>query len=253
MSEERRGRDDRLDDKAPASPLKSTAPTPTATPNKSEPAEDPSSEQHRDADALAAQAFALANPASEVLEDAPGAAPTAGEPGSERWGDIDNELDMALGTGEAAEDPPPRKVIDGPGYVEFYFSDMLGRSKVPHWAALGAFHDAAQSIAAGAVYLASLRARLPDSVLGKDRDFQALAAYNVGPYHLDDARTLAARLGEDPDRWSSLREVLPLLANERYYRDLPYGYARGSEPVRYVSRIRNFRDILHHHQDKSGR
>ena len=114
-------------------------------------------------------------------------------------------------------------------------------------------HDAAQSIAAGAVYLASLRARLPDSVLGKDRDFQALAAYNVGPYHLDDARTLAARLGEDPDRWSSLREVLPLLANERYYRDLPYGYARGSEPVRYVSRIRNFRDILHHHQDKSGR
>ena len=118
----------------------------SATPNKSEPAEDLSSEQHRDADELAAQAFALANPASEVLEDAPGAAPTAGEPGSERWGDIDNELDMALGTGEAAEDPHPRKVIDGPGYVEFYFSDVLGRSKVPHWAALGAFHDAAQSI-----------------------------------------------------------------------------------------------------------
>jgi membrane-bound lytic murein transglycosylase F len=62
--------------------------------------------------------------------------------------------------------------------------------------------------------------------------------------HLYDARKLARRLGKNPDLWVELKEVLPLLARRQYYRTLKYGYARGSEPVRYVQRIRDFQDVL---------
>jgi membrane-bound lytic murein transglycosylase F len=41
-----------------------------------------------------------------------------------------------------------------------------------------------------------------------------------------------------------MRGVLPLLAQKQYYKTLKHGYARGSEPVLYVSRIRNYEDIL---------
>ena len=62
--------------------------------------------------------------------------------------------------------------------------------------------------------------------------------------HLRDARQLARELGRDPDYWSQLSQVLPLLAQRKYYRRLKHGYARGYEPVRYVNRIRDFHDIL---------
>ncbi len=55
---------------------------------------------------------------------------------------------------------------------------------------------------------------------------------------------LARRLGKDPDRWKDLSEVLPLLAQRSYYTTLKHGYARGSEPVQYVTRVRNYEDIL---------
>jgi len=61
---------------------------------------------------------------------------------------------------------------------------------------------------------------------------------------LHDARTLARRLGKDPDQWRQLSEVLPLLAERRHFQTLKHGYARGSEPVRYVNRIRDYQDML---------
>jgi membrane-bound lytic murein transglycosylase F len=72
----------------------------------------------------------------------------------------------------------------------------------------------------------------------------ALAAYNVGFGHLTDARELAARLNKNPDKWSDLAEVLPLLTRKQYYQTLQHGYARGYEPVTYVQRIRDYQDIL---------
>ena len=54
----------------------------------------------------------------------------------------------------------------------------------------------------------------------------------------------ARRLGKDPDLWADLSQVLPLLAEKKYYKTLRYGYARGYEPVRYVTRIRDYEDIL---------
>lgn len=104
--------------------------------------------------------------------------------------------------------------------------------------------DADQSIEGGARYLDRLRERLPESVTEPDRTWIALAAYNVGMGHIHDARELAADLGYDPDRWGDLAQVLPLLAQKRYYRELKHGYARGYEPVRYVTQIRNYHDIL---------
>jgi len=105
--------------------------------------------------------------------------------------------------------------------------------------------DAAQSIMGGASYLRQLERRIPDSVSGDDRWWFALAAYNVGMGHLQDARELAADLGLDPDSWLDLRGVLPLLAQKKYYRNLKHGQARGDEPVTYVNKIRNYRNILH--------
>jgi len=109
--------------------------------------------------------------------------------------------------------------------------------------------DARASIFGGARYLAKIETRLPAAVDPADRIWFALAAYNIGYQHLRDARLLARRLGKNPDDWTDLRTVLPLLAHRRYYRHLPHGYARGLEPVRYVRRIRNYADVLREHVD----
>jgi membrane-bound lytic murein transglycosylase F len=96
----------------------------------------------------------------------------------------------------------------------------------------------------GARYLAGLYDRLPEEIIEPDRTWIALASYNVGFGHVMDARRIAVDKGLDPNLWSSLQETLPLLAKRQYYRHARYGYARGREPVRYVQRIRDFRDIL---------
>lgn len=106
-------------------------------------------------------------------------------------------------------------------------------------------HDPRASISGGARHFARLMKRVPAAIQEPDRTWVALAAYNVGMGHIKDARRLAARLGKDPNRWSSLREVLPLLAQKKYYESLPHGYARGWEPVIYVKRIRAFERLLH--------
>ena len=81
----------------------------------------------------------------------------------------------------------------------------------------------------------------------------ALAAYNVGFGHLMDARQLAVQLDKNPDNWSELADVLPLLARKQYYASLQHGYARGYEPVTYVQRIRDYQDILEKELQKKKR
>ena len=101
-----------------------------------------------------------------------------------------------------------------------------------------------QSIYGGAKYLKKMIKRIPESVQGDDRVWYALAAYNVGYGHLKDAMILAKRQDLNPNQWVNLKTVLPLLARKKYYRTLKYGYARGSEPVRYVQRIREYQQVL---------
>jgi membrane-bound lytic murein transglycosylase F len=81
-----------------------------------------------------------------------------------------------------------------------------------------------------------LEARIPL----KHRLRLALAAYNAGFGHLQDARRLAAEEGLDPDKWFGHTEkAMLLLSQPRYYQRARHGYVRGSETVRYVSEIQN--------------
>ncbi|CAM2068791.1 membrane-bound lytic murein transglycosylase MltF [Sulfidibacter corallicola] len=104
--------------------------------------------------------------------------------------------------------------------------------------------DPAQSIQGGVRYLTGLHKRVPETVQEPDRTWMALAAYNVGFGHLMDARELAVRAGKNPDLWRDLKHVLPQLSQRKYYKTVKHGYARGSEPVRYVQNIRNYQNIL---------
>jgi membrane-bound lytic murein transglycosylase F len=113
--------------------------------------------------------------------------------------------------------------------------------------------DPKQSIYAGTRYLARLHSRLGDEVPEPDRTYMALAAYNVGWGHLEDARTLALRLGKAPNTWHDVRSTLPLLRQKKYYKTLEYGYARGTEPVRYVECIRTYYKILMQNMERAHR
>jgi peptidoglycan lytic transglycosylase F len=104
--------------------------------------------------------------------------------------------------------------------------------------------DPKQSIFGGAKYLARIKGRLPDQIKDPDRTWLALAAYNVGYAHLRDAQELARQQGRNPNLWSDVNDILPLLSDKHYYTKLEYGYARGTEPVRYVQRIREYRLVL---------
>lgn len=104
--------------------------------------------------------------------------------------------------------------------------------------------DAEQSLDGGARYLNKILSRIPERIQGPDRTWLALAAYNVGYGHMEDARILTERMGGNPDKWADVREHLPLLAKRQYYKSLRYGYARGWEPVSYVENIRNFYQVL---------
>ena len=104
--------------------------------------------------------------------------------------------------------------------------------------------DPHSSIYGGARYLAEIHARLPTEIEEPDRTWFALAAYNVGYYHLEDARSIAIMLNKNPNKWSDIRTTLPLLTRSKWYQQVPYGYARGWEPVRYVEGIRRYYDLL---------
>jgi membrane-bound lytic murein transglycosylase F len=112
--------------------------------------------------------------------------------------------------------------------------------------------DPKQSIIGGTRHLNQMMKFVPNEVLGENRLKFALAAYNVGMGHIHDARELAVRLGLDENVWSDLKKVLPLLAQKRYYQTLKHGYARGSEPVKYVESIYNYKVILDNYFDENN-
>ena len=104
--------------------------------------------------------------------------------------------------------------------------------------------NARESIFGGARYFRNLHRRIAEEIDLPERNWFTLAAYNVGMGHLRDAQLLAKRLGKDPHHWEDVRETLPLLTQKKYFSTVPHGYARGLEPVRYVKRIRHYRDML---------
>jgi membrane-bound lytic murein transglycosylase F len=108
--------------------------------------------------------------------------------------------------------------------------------------------DPKQSVPAGAKYIIKMIDIVPDHIPEPDRTYMALAAYNIGYAHLEDARVLAKRLKLNPDRWADVKKTLVMLNDPEYYTTLKYGYASGGAPVIFVESIRSYQRILERYQ-----
>ena len=104
--------------------------------------------------------------------------------------------------------------------------------------------DPRQSVLGGTKYFVQIMKQIDDEVGRPDDNYYALAAYNVGLGHVQDAQEIVKRSGDDHTLWSNLRDALPLLSDPAHYTTLKYGKARGHEPVRYVDSIRNYYSLL---------
>jgi len=104
--------------------------------------------------------------------------------------------------------------------------------------------DPLNSVLGGAEYYLKMHKKIPARIAELDRTWFALAAYNIGFGHLEDARILTQRAGGNPDLWLDVRKHLPLLSKKEWYEKTRFGYARGQEPVVYVRNIRNYFDLL---------
>jgi len=104
--------------------------------------------------------------------------------------------------------------------------------------------DPAQSIDGGARYFLRLLDRLPTRISEPDRTWMALAAYNMGLGHLEDARVLTESQGGDPDSWQDVEARLDLLSQEAWHSQTRYGYARGYEARRFVANVQSYYETL---------
>ena len=104
--------------------------------------------------------------------------------------------------------------------------------------------DPLQSLRGGARYYKKLYSRLPAGIEPPERSWFALAAYNIGLGHVEDARIITQKRGGNPNLWNDVRESLPLLRQQKWYKPSKYGYARGDEAARYVRNIRDYYSLL---------
>jgi membrane-bound lytic murein transglycosylase F len=104
--------------------------------------------------------------------------------------------------------------------------------------------DPRQSIVGGARYFRRMLETIPARIPEPDKVWLAVAAYNVGYGHLEDARIITQMHGGDADVWDDVRTHLPLLSDENWYTRVARGYARGSEPVHYVDNVRRYYELL---------
>lgn len=104
-----------------------------------------------------------------------------------------------------------------------------------------------QNIVAGIHYLWTQFNRFHSKGLDSTECLKlALAAYNAGPGRVLDAQQLAIYFGEDPNKWETIKNMLPLLSSE-YYTLHKYIWASGrprsgyfnnyQETVNYVDKI----------------
>jgi membrane-bound lytic murein transglycosylase F len=98
-------------------------------------------------------------------------------------------------------------------------------------------HHPAEAAEAGARYLSQLMANFADAPMA-DRVAMAIAAYNVGPRHVVDARRLAEEMGFDPKRWAgSVETAMLILDDPEVARRFPAGVCRCRRAVGYTRRI----------------
>lgn len=150
---------------------------------------------------------------------------------------IDWRLLAALGYQESQWDPQATSPTNVRGLMMLTedTADMLGVTDRL---------DPKQSIFAGAKYLLYQQENVPPRISEPDRTWFALASYNVGPGHVEDARVLAQRQGLNPNVWPDLKRSLPLLSKAEFHGTVKHGFARGGEPVIFTENIRTYYDIL---------
>ncbi len=105
---------------------------------------------------------------------------------------------------------------------------------------------------AGARYCQLLKEEIPERIAEPDRSWLALASYNVGLAHLEDARVLTQRMGLNPDVWADVKKALPMLTQYQHYSTLRNGFARGGAAVIFVESIRTYYDILAKYEAKNA-
>jgi membrane-bound lytic murein transglycosylase F len=150
---------------------------------------------------------------------------------------LDWRLLAAMGYQESKWDPSATSITGVRGLMQLT-EDTASRVRA------GDRLDPRASIFGAAKYLATLQHTMPRRIREPDRTWLAVAAYNVGLGHLEDARVLTQAQGRNADKWEDVREFLPLLSQERWYTQTKRGYARGWEPVRYVDNVQAYLNIL---------
>lgn len=100
--------------------------------------------------------------------------------------------------------------------------------------------DPKESLRGGTAYLNQMYSYLDDVPDNDDRIKLALAAFNCGYGHVQDAQRLAVANGLDPMIWTDNvdKMLLALRLPKNYNKDfIKHGYVRGSEPVNYIQQI----------------
>ena len=151
---------------------------------------------------------------------------------------IDWRLLAAIGYQESHWNPKAKSPTGVRGIM------MLTQKTMKHLGITESRLNPEASITGGAIYFAQLKKRIPSQIREPDRTWFALAAYNIGAGHLEDARILTEELGLNPNKWVDVKEKLPLLAIKKWYKKTRYGRARGKEAIKFVRNIRNYYDIM---------
>lgn len=101
-------------------------------------------------------------------------------------------------------------------------------------------YDPEQNVAGAARFLVWLEAYWADKIEDEEERLKfILASYNTGHGHVEDARRLAVKHGDDANVWPDVAYWLLQKSKRKVYQDpvVKYGFCRGLEPVSYVSYI----------------
>ncbi|MFM7275871.1 MAG: transglycosylase SLT domain-containing protein, partial [Gammaproteobacteria bacterium] len=110
--------------------------------------------------------------------------------------------------------------------------------------------NAEQSLRGGARYFLKLAADLPPEVAANERELFMLAAYNMGPGRLQEARRLTAERGANPHLWADVEQQLR--EGSALGPRAPRAARRNIETVTFVSRVRQYHRFLSHHDAEDG-
>ncbi len=104
--------------------------------------------------------------------------------------------------------------------------------------------DPRESLIGGVKYLRMMEAKIPERITETNRILFALAAYNVGFGHLEDARILTQKAGKNPDLWLEVEPYLAKLNNPIIAHELRFGVADGKTAVIYVNNIMTYKQLM---------